>query len=73
VNGSVPAESAVDVVVGLVPVDTLLLETDEHVCGLYAWHVELDAATAMLGSTKSSTPRTPTSAEMRFMNPFDRR
>lgn len=64
------------VVVGLVPeldpFDVLPLPTDEHNCGLYAWHVEL-LANAALGPTRASKPRTPTKTEMRFMNPFVRR
>jgi hypothetical protein len=75
VNGSVPAEFALVALLvvtvvepGLVPLVPLL--TDSHVCGAYAWHVELELASAAPGTIKASTAKTPTSAEMRFMNPF---
>ena len=58
--------------------DTSVFPTDEHTseaaCGLYPWHVEEEDARAALGAiAKARSPKTPTSAEMRFMNPFDRR
>ena len=45
--------------------------TEEQVCGLYPWQVELLEPNAAVGTDNAR--RSPTSAEMRFMNPFVRR
>jgi hypothetical protein len=63
VNGRVP-DSVVAVVVVAAELDSLL---DSHVCGLYAWHVEL-CASAALGTIIS--PMATTKITIRFMSPF---
>src|ERR1700733_13286935 len=73
VKGSVPAEFVVVTVVEPLPVPAVPLLTVSHVWWWYPWHVDDELARAIPGAKSARTPRIPTNAEKRFMNPFVRR
>jgi hypothetical protein len=71
VNGRVPADVVAVVEPGPLP-PLVLAPTDSQDLLLYAWQDD-ELARAIAGAINMSTPRSPTRAENRFMNPFVRR